>query len=345
LGGRVTADLAVLYTDGAQPDWPDRLDPSTGRFIYYGDNRKPGQSVDAPLGNQLLRDTFDALYANPPDRPFIPPYFAFAKATAMGVPAGTSRAVVFLGLAVPGASDLESDEDFVAVWRSRSGRRFMNYRPTFSILDASSVSREWLDSVIAGKAELALAPRAFRTWIKPGRYVTLTAPPIAFPSPAEQQPWDQGSRDIVRTISEYFKPHPTRFEPCAARLWQMMARERVTYEITRPVIDFGRDAIGEMLLGPSRDAIRLDFALEAKCYGPTTAVTTRHTSRLNSRLRHRQFGVLVTTSFVARQAYKELREDRQPLVIMAAWDIAETLQRAGYRGASSVGTWLRREFP
>jgi hypothetical protein len=33
-------------------------------------------------------------------------------------------------------------------------------------------------------------------------------------------------------------------------------------------------------------------------------------SRLTPRLRHRQFGVLVTTSAIARQGYEEVREDR-----------------------------------
>ena len=34
--------LAVLFTSGAEPDWPDLLDVYTGSFTYYGDNRSPG---------------------------------------------------------------------------------------------------------------------------------------------------------------------------------------------------------------------------------------------------------------------------------------------------------------
>lgn len=34
--------LAVLFTSGAEPDWPDVLDVYTGSFTYYGDNRSPG---------------------------------------------------------------------------------------------------------------------------------------------------------------------------------------------------------------------------------------------------------------------------------------------------------------
>ena len=43
--------LAVLYTTGSEPDWPDALDPYTGTFTYYGDNRRPGRALeDTPTG-------------------------------------------------------------------------------------------------------------------------------------------------------------------------------------------------------------------------------------------------------------------------------------------------------
>jgi Restriction endonuclease AspBHI N-terminal/Restriction endonuclease len=77
-------------------------------------------------------------------------------------------------------------------------------------------------------------------------------------------------------------------------------------EITRRSIDGGRDAIGRYRLGPSADPITVDFALEAKCYRPelpgqsgtARQVGVKETARLISRLRHRQFGILVTTSYI-----------------------------------------------
>jgi hypothetical protein len=77
--------------------------------------------------------------------------------------------------------------------------------------------------------------------------------------------------------------------------------------VTRPSVDGGRDAIGKYRVGPISDPISLDFALEAKCYGPNNGVGVKELSRLISRLRHREFGILVTTSFVSQQAYQELR--------------------------------------
>ncbi len=50
---------------------------------------------------------------------------------------------------------------------------------------------------------------------------------------------------------------------------------------------------------------------------------------LISRLRARQFGVLVTTSQLAEQAYQEIREDGHPIVVIAGGDIVEVLSRVG----------------
>ena len=52
--------LAVLYTTGSEPDWPDALDPYTGTFTYYGDDGRQGRALeDAPdKGNLLLSTVF-----------------------------------------------------------------------------------------------------------------------------------------------------------------------------------------------------------------------------------------------------------------------------------------------
>jgi hypothetical protein len=94
-----------------------------------------------------------------------------------------------------------------------------------------------------------------------------------------------------------------------------------------------------------RGRIAIDFALEAKCKGIDSGVGVKELARLISRLRHRQFGVLVTTSFLAEQAYKELRQDGHPVVVIAATDIAQILTDAGLRDEAAVLDWLRTRFP
>jgi hypothetical protein len=39
--------FVVLYSDLADPDWPDVLDSELGRFTYWGDNKRAGQRLTA----------------------------------------------------------------------------------------------------------------------------------------------------------------------------------------------------------------------------------------------------------------------------------------------------------
>lgn len=50
-------------------------------------------------------------------------------------------------------------------------------------------------------------------------------------------------------------------------------------------------------------------------------------SRLISRIRYRQFGVLITTSYVHKQAYKGNIEDGHPILVISATDIVNILRR------------------
>jgi Restriction endonuclease len=148
---------------------------------------------------------------------------------------------------------------------------------------------------------------------------------------------------VILEIHDYFAD-PHDFEACAAAIWRLHA-ERIEYTMTRPSRDGGRDAIGELRVGPESDPVRLDFVLEAKCYDMGHAVGVRELSRLISRIRNRMFGVLVTTSYLHEQAYQELKADGHPIVVIAARDIVEILRAKGYGDVPAVRAWLEREFP
>jgi hypothetical protein len=75
------------------------------------------------------------------------------------------------------------------------------------------------------------------------------------------------------------------------------------------------------------------------------AVGVREVSRLISRIRHRQFGVLVTTSVVGRQAYEEVRKDKHPIIFLSGKDIAEILTTNGFNTRERLSALLQREFP
>jgi len=103
--------------------------------------------------------------------------------------------------------------------------------------------------------------------------------------------------------------------------------------------------MGFYRIGAEADSIDVEFALEAKCYSPNNGVGIKDTSRLISRLKHRQFGIFVTTSYIGLQAYQEIREDEHPIVVVAAEDIAKMLLNSGIKSADETSEWLKKNFP
>ncbi len=298
--------LAVIFSNLAEPNWPDQLDLETGRFTYYGDNRRPGHRLHetARGGNELLRACFDAHHASPPRRQDVPPFFIFTGT-------GEGRNVRFRGLAVPGARDLSATDDLVAVWKTAGNERFQNYRAAFTVLDVPIVTREWLVDILGGRALSERVPAAFREWVDRARYKPLTAErTITWRSRAEQLPATSEGVEIIRVIHRHFEATPHEFERCAALLAQWMDSNIVAVDVTRPWMDGGRDAVGRYRIGSGTDSILVDFALEAKCYAISNGNGVKHSSRLISRLRFRQScGIFVTTSYLDDQAYREIRLD------------------------------------
>jgi len=339
--GRLDAlGMVVLTSTLNDPDWPDDLDRETGTFTYYGDNKRPGRALHATPrnGNELLRRIFEATHAGDEGRRAVPPVFVFANT-------GDWRDVTFLGLAVPGTSEQLLAEDLVAIWRTAKGKRFQNYRARFTILDVPVVPRQWLDEVIAGRPHSQLAPQAWMEWIQRGRYRPLKARrSVEYRTRNEQLPSSAEGVAIVEVVQKYFATRPHDFEKCAGAIARLMLPDIAELDISRPSRDGGRDAVGTLRLGRGSGSILVDCALEAKCYGLRNSVGVREMSRLISRLRHRQFGILVTTSYVDIQAYREIKEDQHPIIVISAADIVGLLKANGQADVRAVKRWLEREF-
>ncbi|MBJ2159877.1 restriction endonuclease [Variovorax sp. IB41] len=344
-GAGARKKFVVLYSSDEEGDWPDRLDLNTGQFVYYGDNRTPGHDLHDTTrrGNLILKTTFENAHGDAARRSEVPPFFVFTKCPT----AKSSRAVQFKGLAAPGFPGLPMTEDLVAVWKTTAGERFQNYRSVFTVLDAATIPRAWIDSLSTLQAALVTPPNAWRSWIESGAYSPLTSEPTkVIRTESEQKPDTTLKAAILERVWMHFKDSPHAFEAFAARIYQLTDRRVIIDEITRGSVDGGRDAIGRYLLGLSIDPVYAEFALEAKCYRPAlegvtpTTVGVREVARLISRIRNRQFGVLVTTSLVARQAYEEVRDDRHPIVFISGRDIAEILIQAGYGSVERVGELL-----
>lgn len=290
---------------------------------------------------------FGLLHAFPPELLRIPPFFVFRKSPTDK----SARSVQFKGLAVPGFLGLPATADLVAVWKTSVGQRFQNYRATFTILDVPVIKRAWLGDLVAGNPLAEGAPKAWADWVKNGRYKPLVAKSTTvIRSQEEQTPSTSASIAILKTVWEHFEGAPHAFEAFAARIFQMHDPRVIIDQITRASVDGGRDAVGRYLLGLPDDPVYTEFSLEAKCYAPpimggiVNTVGVKDVSRLISRIRHREFGVLVTTSVISRQAYEEVREDRHPIIFFSGKDIVDILTKNGFNTPSLVENLLRREF-
>jgi len=333
-------DFCVLYSELSHSDWPDELNAELGQFLYYGDNRTPGHQIHETRkkGNLVLKHAFDALHSG--NRSGVPPFFIFTKVPDAG------RSVCFRGLAVPGSSRVSQTDDLVAIWKSFNGNRFQNYKAVFTILNAPVIPRRWLQALRHAQHDSESVPSAYRKWRMNAQYDALIAPPsVIHRTKAEQLPQTAQEHMCIKTIKDYFSQHIQReyaFEKCASVIVQLMDENIISCDNTRPWRDGGRDATGVYRIGLSSTYTDVEFSMEVKCYALENECGVKETSRLISRLRHRQFGIFVTTSYVALQAYKEIIEDGHPVLIISARDIAQLLIAKGYAEQDVLTRWLQQ---
>lgn len=335
-----TPDYAfiVLFTTGTEIEWPDFLDRQTGVFRYYGDNRTFGRDIHDTKagGNKALCEAFHNL-DSVDRRKQIPPFLLFEKT-------GRNRDVKFLGLAVPGTRVISPDRELIAFWRTINGNRFQNYEAHLTVLDTEAPI-EWLKARQRNDSNHdSLAPMAWKRYMELGRdgiIPLVTEMPDEVPSRKAQLPSDLDGRAVLDAIRTYYADNPTSFERCAIKIVQLMDNHFTGFKLTRPRKDGGRDAICTYRIGPENGACQLELhcALEAKLYAENHGVGVRWTSRLISRIKNKEFGILVTTSYVDKQAYSEIKEDGHNILILNAKDIANTLLRTGHN-STNIKEWL-----
>ena len=338
LSNKKETAYVAIYTSGEELEWPDYFDPETGIFRYYGDNRKPGSEIHQTKrrGNKLLKEVFEKLHSGMQNE--IPPFFLFEKT-------GHRKDVRFLGLAAPGNQHISPDRDLVAFWRTIDGRRFQNYEAYFTVLDlgTETITREWIKALRRGDvAADRYAPNCWKRFKQLGRdgIRPLVAPRIIkVPTKAAQLPQDEAGIEMVFKIRQHYEENPFGFEACACEIVRLMDQHFDKFDLTRPWRDGGRDAVGRYRIGALANSLSVECALEAKCYGFGNSVGVKQMSRLISRIKYRQFGVMVTTSFVSNQAYEEVLEDGHPILIVTGADIARILIDKGLT-PDSIEAWM-----
>lgn len=355
LGKTSAPKLVVLYTTGEDVYWKDELDSSAGLLVYYGDNKNPGTDIHKTNlhGNEILKYMFSlASDKNIINRKKIPPVLVFKKEQG--------RNVKYLGLAIPGVKDRPSKEWLTALWgQNKVGDRFQNYKALFTILSPSggsegdqtdAINLAWLNDIEEGNAfESRYAPKEWKNFIQDKRYLALIAKKEKFSRTKDEQlPNKLIQKEMLSKLQKYFvsKDKGYSFELFATDLVQSMDKKVINLSVTRPYKDGGFDAEGYYkIFSDVENNIYVDFFLQAKCYASKYAVKTGDTSRLISRIKNRQFGIMITTSYVAKQAYEEILADKHPIVIISGKDIIEFLfNELEIRDIHSLEEWLKKRY-
>lgn len=329
----------ILYSSFADYDWPDSIDFHNGIVTYYGDNKKAGHELhDTPRkGNLILQRSFDLLHQK--EFKQLKPFFVFGKGYK-------GRDVIFRGIAVPGAIGYSSSDDLVAIWKYNDNQRFQNYRAIFTLLDIPVITKEWIEDLENGKIITTNTPKAYLEFVIKGKYTPLISDrslPIRVKK--EQLPGSYEDLGVLKLILDFFSPNPHQFELFAADITRMFLSNVSEIDVTRPWRDGGRDAIGKFRIGSEESFILVDFAMEAKCYDfSKNSVGVKEVSRLIARIKNRQFGVLVTTTFIAKQAYEEVVIDGHPIIFITGGDIIKLLKAKGFTNIEMISKWLQLNF-
>lgn len=336
--GIQNAAFVVLVTTFKEGEWPDNLDVEHGVFTYYGDNRAPGAELhDTHIGgNLLLRDVFEDLYSG--SRENTPPFLCFESFGPSG-----QKFMRFLGLAIPGANNAGTADDLVAVWRTQNNQRFQNYRATFTILDEEKVDWAWLDDLVGGVPPhlSKFCPTTWQQFVKNGKAKALRCLKSKLPRTKEEQlpktNFEHYVLEQVLTLSD------REFEFASKSILELADPNYIDLEVTKAIIDGGRDIIGKYRIGHAGDEILLDLFGEVKRWAPNQSIGVKPMSRLISRIKHRDFGVFITTSYFHKQVQKELIEDHHPILLLSGGDIAKLLIKtdiANDGSPASLNNWL-----
>ena len=358
-GNSESPKYIALFTSGEDIYWKDELDIALGILLYYGDQKEPGKDLHKTKlkGNAILRYVFLNAFSEDSDaRKKIPPVFVFQKVKG--------RDIKFLGLAVPGIQSKPKKEWLTAVWgANRDGDRFLNYKAFFTILDTSNgcaaevdhsgISLEWLNDINAGKPYDSLyAPTEWKHYIDNVRFDSLTTKRENYIKSKEEQLPSSSEKEktqMLQALHDYFieKDRGYSFERFASWIVEDIDERATIAYTTQPFRDGGIDAVGNYrIFSSSTKDVFVEFYMQAKCYNPfSTPVGVKDTARLIARIKERQFGILVTTSYVAKQAYEEILDDHQPIVLITGKTIIDHIyDTREIRDITQLHNWLKREF-
>ena len=340
--------IITITTDDRQ--WADTVDPESGTVTCYGDNRSPGHNIhDTPRhGNLILKNLFKNLRSIIDPRSHIPPIFLFSKHPNKASP----RSIRFLGLCAPGSPGLKPPDDLVRQQSHLESQRFWNYRATFTLLDIPVIKRTWIDDLETGRKNSPHRPIVWKMWLKSGLYRYLQQEHrYRVRSSDMQLPGNDLRKTMLLKIYRYFSSKSYKFLHFAADIYALTDSKIILGRVRRHSSDGSYNITGKFRLGMDADPVHLGFLVEAKCYNPgigtrkRKSIGVKEILKMLSRLKDQQFGVLVTTSVVTRQAYDAIREQSHPVVCIAGTDIIDILISNNITRVRQLNDWLTQHYP
>jgi hypothetical protein len=156
--------LVVLFSTESEDEWPDGLDASTGRYVYFGDNRTPGKALLESDGNKVFDRLAQIDLDHQEERAAFPPFFIFKS-----VENAQPRSVVFIGVGVPSKRPIVTDWCIAKYFGSDA--KFSNFVVTLDVLGDGSIPRNWISDLQAGKDTSLSRPRWFDHWVQTGESI------------------------------------------------------------------------------------------------------------------------------------------------------------------------------
>jgi hypothetical protein len=151
-------------------------------------------------------------------------------------------------------------------------------------------------------------------------------------------------RPLLDLVYQHFKDRPDDFEQFAADLWRVSEPNVDKIDVTRPWRDGGRDAIGKTCLVPMPTPLPSS--------SPWRPSARAHQQR--RRERDKPTHLAAPAPPIRRpghyplpryQAYREIREDGHPVVVLAGRDVIERLKDRGLDNITAIRQHLHDAYP
>lgn len=257
-----------------------------------------------------------------------------------------------MGLCAPGSPGLQPPDNLTRAQRRIKSKRLWNYHAVFTILDVALIKRAWIDDMETGRIDSPHRPIVWKMWQKSGLYRPLKQKSrFSIRSAEIQLPTDDLRKAMLFKLYRYFSSEPYKFLHFAAGIYSQTDSKIALERARRHASDGAYTVNGEFRLGIDADPVQMGFLLEAKCYNPgigtrkRKSVGAKEMLKLISRMGKRQFGVMVTTSVVAQQAYEEFRKQNHPVVCIAGADIIDILISNNITSVRQLAEWLSDNYP